>query len=269
MAASRALIRETAMENPNLDEVASRVGLSRSRFFEQFKTCVGASPQQYLDWARMAVATRLLATTQRSLAVISFATHDPADPAGFSRQFGLGGPSPKWILTLGGSTNNAPLDQLEVDVDLEVAHAVAPRAQLLNYEAPLAGNVLIGPALDAIVAQHRADVVSVSWGQGERSYRPGDEEPWARLINAAFSTETKPFDVTPASFASEYPTEHGESRDWILFAEHEAGGHLLIWPQTNYAPSGCTECLAPDFFSSRIDRRPMDRPRLAGQDVRV
>lgn len=69
---SLALIREAAMENPNLDDIAGRVGLSRSRFFEQFKACVGASPQQYLDWARMAVATRLLATTDRSLTDISF-----------------------------------------------------------------------------------------------------------------------------------------------------------------------------------------------------
>jgi len=83
---SLALIRDAAMENPNLDEVASRVGLSRSRFFEQFKACVGASPQQYLDWARMGVATRLLATTDRSLADISFDLGFSA-PSHFARFF--------------------------------------------------------------------------------------------------------------------------------------------------------------------------------------
>ena len=42
-----------------------------ARFFEQFKTCVGVPPQQYLDWARMAVATELLACGKQSLAEIS------------------------------------------------------------------------------------------------------------------------------------------------------------------------------------------------------
>lgn len=83
---SLALIREAAMENPNLDAVASRIGLSRSRFFEQFKTSVGASPQQYLDWARMAIATRLLATTDRSLTDISFDLGFSA-PSHFARFF--------------------------------------------------------------------------------------------------------------------------------------------------------------------------------------
>ena len=68
---SLALIRARARENPNLEGIASEVGLSRSRFFEQFKTCVGVPPQQYLDWARMAVATELLACGKQSLAEIS------------------------------------------------------------------------------------------------------------------------------------------------------------------------------------------------------
>jgi mycothiol synthase len=68
--------------------------------------------------------------------------------------------------------------------------------------------------------------IVVPEGYRLRPYRPGDEEPWAHLINAAFSTEKRQFDVTPASFAHEYPTEHGESWDWILFAEHEADGAL-------------------------------------------
>lgn len=83
---SLGLIRETALANPNLDEIASRVGLSRSRFFEQFKACVGASPQQYLDWARMAVATKLLASTEKTVADVSFDLGFSA-PSHFARFF--------------------------------------------------------------------------------------------------------------------------------------------------------------------------------------
>ncbi|MBF5003891.1 helix-turn-helix domain-containing protein [Diaphorobacter caeni] len=68
---SLALIRAKARENPGLEWIASQVGLSRSRFFEQFKLCVGVPPQQYLDWARMAVATELLAQSDKSLAEVS------------------------------------------------------------------------------------------------------------------------------------------------------------------------------------------------------
>jgi AraC-like DNA-binding protein len=80
------LIRGAAAENPNLDDVAARVGLSRSRFFEQFKACLGASPQQYLDWARMAAATRLLASTQLSVADVSHELSFSA-PSHFARFF--------------------------------------------------------------------------------------------------------------------------------------------------------------------------------------
>ncbi len=85
---SRALacMREAAPANPNLDEIASRVGLSRSRFFEQFKACIGASPQQYQDWVRMAVATRLLASTDRTVADVSFELGFSA-PSHFARFF--------------------------------------------------------------------------------------------------------------------------------------------------------------------------------------
>jgi AraC family transcriptional regulator len=71
------IIRVAAAQNPNLDDIASRVGLSRSRFFEQFKNCVGASPQQYLDWERMALATRMLSEPRTSVA-------DVSDKLGFS-----------------------------------------------------------------------------------------------------------------------------------------------------------------------------------------
>jgi AraC-like DNA-binding protein len=62
-----AYIHEHALENPKIDAIAKRVGLSRSRFFEQFRRCVGASPQHYIDWVRMAAATRWLSTTERPL----------------------------------------------------------------------------------------------------------------------------------------------------------------------------------------------------------
>ncbi|MES2184081.1 MAG: helix-turn-helix domain-containing protein [Pseudomonadota bacterium] len=71
------LLHELSADNPHLDDIAARVGLSRSRFFEQFKSCIGVSPQQYLDWERMTIATRKLANPGSSIAQVS-------DDLGFS-----------------------------------------------------------------------------------------------------------------------------------------------------------------------------------------
>jgi mycothiol synthase len=68
---------------------------------------------------------------------------------------------------------------------------------------------------------------TVPTGYRLRPYRPGDEEPWVQLINAAFATEQRTFDpLTRASFEKEFPTRNGERYDWILFAEHETDGTL-------------------------------------------
>jgi AraC-like DNA-binding protein len=70
------ILRSRAHQNPSLEAIASEVGMSRSRFFEQFKLTVGASPQQYLDWARMALATDALINQSAKL-------HELAHDLGF------------------------------------------------------------------------------------------------------------------------------------------------------------------------------------------
>ncbi|CAB3963899.1 MULTISPECIES: AraC family transcriptional regulator [Burkholderia] len=69
-------IKRTPSANATVTQVASEVGLSRSRFFEQFRRCMGISPQHYIDWVRMSHAIRLLAESDRPLA-------DIADELGF------------------------------------------------------------------------------------------------------------------------------------------------------------------------------------------
>lgn len=64
-------IRNHAWDNPNVETVANAVGMSRSRLFDQFKTCMGISPQQYLDWVRVGFATRLLTERQTSIGEVS------------------------------------------------------------------------------------------------------------------------------------------------------------------------------------------------------
>jgi AraC-like DNA-binding protein len=95
-----AYIDEHATENLKIEEIARSVGLSRSRFFEQFRKCVGASPQHYIDWARLALATRWLGMGERPLTELAeelgfsahshftrfFTQHLGVSPSEFRRQ---------------------------------------------------------------------------------------------------------------------------------------------------------------------------------------
>jgi AraC-like DNA-binding protein len=66
-----ATMRNRAAENPSMDRIAMDVGLSRSHFYQQFKRCVGVSPQHYLDWQRMTLATNALSATEQQIADIA------------------------------------------------------------------------------------------------------------------------------------------------------------------------------------------------------
>jgi AraC-like DNA-binding protein len=93
-------IHEHALENPGIDDIAKLVGLSRSRFFEQFRRCVGASPQHYIDHFRMRIATRWLSSIDRPLVELAdelgfgahstftrfFTQHLAVSPSEFRRQ---------------------------------------------------------------------------------------------------------------------------------------------------------------------------------------
>ena len=64
-------LHEHTSHGPSIVEVARHVGLSRSRFFEQFRNCVGVTPQQYMDHLRMTSATHLLTSSDMPLAELA------------------------------------------------------------------------------------------------------------------------------------------------------------------------------------------------------
>lgn len=64
-------IKHAPVANPSVALVATQVGLSRSRFFEQFRRCMGVTPQHYIDWVRMSQAIRLLGASDKPLADIA------------------------------------------------------------------------------------------------------------------------------------------------------------------------------------------------------
>lgn len=60
-------IKRASVTNPTAAQVAAQVGLSRSRFFQQFRRCMGISPQHYTDWVRMSHAIQLLGASDKAL----------------------------------------------------------------------------------------------------------------------------------------------------------------------------------------------------------
>lgn len=64
-------MRDNVGEALELADVASRVGLSRSRFFDLFGECTGLSPKHYLDMLRMETAINELTTSALSIGEIA------------------------------------------------------------------------------------------------------------------------------------------------------------------------------------------------------
>ncbi len=119
----------------------------------------------------------------QTVAIVSLDTFDPADVAAFDQLAGTSGPPVEKVPVDGGVAS--PGDgQGEVNLDIDVIRAVAPKAQILDYEAPNKGGALAA-VVDRIVADGRADIVSISWGSCELSRTPAGMSRMASSMAAA------------------------------------------------------------------------------------
>ena len=66
-----ALLRARPNKDLNIDELASQVGLSRSRFYDLFQLCTGFSPRTYLDMLCVETAIARLSSGQGKIAEVS------------------------------------------------------------------------------------------------------------------------------------------------------------------------------------------------------
>ncbi|KAA2261351.1 peptidase S8 [Solihabitans fulvus] len=100
----------------------------------------------------------------QQVAMFEFADYQQANITAYDQQYGTGSPTPTRRNVDGGNTTlgNA---QVEVELDIEVAHAIAPKANVAVYEAPNtdAGEVDMWNAL----VSDNVPVISSSWGQCE------------------------------------------------------------------------------------------------------
>lgn len=66
-----ALLRARPNKELNIDQLASQVGLSRSRFYDLFQLCTGFSPRAYLDMLCVETAIARLASGRGTIAEVS------------------------------------------------------------------------------------------------------------------------------------------------------------------------------------------------------
>lgn len=106
----------------------------------------------------------------QTVAIVSFDTFLDADIPRYDRIVGIEGAPPVEKIPVRGrmmrlSENNTTA---EVNLDIDIIRGLAPRAQILNYEAPnndVNGEVAsFAEVINRIVDDGRADIVSISWG---------------------------------------------------------------------------------------------------------
>jgi kumamolisin len=104
--------------------------------------------------------------TGQSIAIVSLEAFPPDysktqdDVDTFRSTFGAKGPAPVDVKVDGGGTTS---DLGEDDLDLDVASAIAPGAQIVNYEAPQTSSGLVD-VFSRVVADGRVKIASFSWG---------------------------------------------------------------------------------------------------------
>ena len=89
------------------------------------------------------------------LAIVSFDTYDPDDITTFEEQFGIVDAPPIERIAVGDPVEEPGNGSGEVTLDIDVVRSVAPRARILNFEAPNDGTVGFAEMVDAIVADGR------------------------------------------------------------------------------------------------------------------
>ena len=154
----------------------------------------------------------------QTIAIVSFDTFTPGDITAYDKQFGIDGPAVKRVAV--GTALTTPGDgTVEVALDIEVVRAVAPHAQILNFEAKN-GKVDHADLVDAIVQDGRADIVTDSWGKCDvpDAFNTGTREHGLRSLQAATAAGISFFIASGDHGAfdcwSSDPSDHRETVDF-------------------------------------------------------
>jgi kumamolisin len=135
----------------------------------------------------------------QTIAIVSFGTFRDEDVDAFDKFVKLDAPplaqSVEHVAVNGGNDDATGEIAGEVNLDIDVVRGLAPQAKILNYETPLSSLSSfvtgLGTAVNQVVAEGRADIVSISYGlcdtktleNGSAFLSPGDR----KLSEGAFA----------------------------------------------------------------------------------
>jgi len=117
-----------------------------------------------------------------------------ADLATFDKQYGLAAPATFKKVSQTGSTTSLPATDaswaLEISLDVEWAHAIAPAASILLVEATTSSLTNLNTAIDYAAKQTGVSVISNSWGTAGEISGEATNDAHCKLLKAVcvFST---------------------------------------------------------------------------------
>ncbi|RDI41848.1 protease pro-enzyme activation domain-containing protein [Falsibacillus pallidus] len=101
----------------------------------------------------------------QTVAVMELDGYKASNITNYSNYYGLGSPAPTNVY-VDGYNGAAGQGEVEVELDIEVINAIAPKAQVMVYEGPNTGQGLVD-TYQKIASDNKAKSISVSWGISE------------------------------------------------------------------------------------------------------
>ena len=153
----------------------------------------------------------------QTVAIVSFDAIDDATIAAYDRELGIGGSKVIHVPVNGGTE---PGDgSSEVALDIEVLRSVAPKARIMDFEAPNDGTSF-AEVIDAIVDDGRARTISISWGQCDATgvvtpaARLADEHSFQAAVAAGYTIFTATGDFAAFDCRGDHPDDLDLVTDW-------------------------------------------------------
>jgi kumamolisin len=137
--------------------------------------------------------------------------------AAFDKSTAVSGPKVIHVRVNGGTTPGE--GSSEVALDIEVIRGVAPKARILDFEAPNDGTPF-ADVIDAIVADGRARTISISWGRCDvpadvtTSTRRADERSFQAAIAAGVTIFSSAGDFGAFDCRADRPDDLDLTTDW-------------------------------------------------------
>ena len=152
-----------------------------------------------------------------TIAIVSFDAVDDATIAAFDRSLDISAPKVLHVPVNGGTTPGE--GSSEVALDIEVVRSVAPKARVIDFEAPNDGTPF-ADVIDAIVADGRARTISISWGQCDvprsvsASTRRADERSFQAAVAAGITIFAATGDFAAYDCRGNHPDDLDLTTDW-------------------------------------------------------